>query len=456
MWKNTKKTILILLVTSLLAIAAVSLLGGSVFAADKYYTVKFDTRGGSSVPSQKVKEGEYAKEPAKPTKDRWTFYKWYANPANKDDYFSFSDTPITSDITLHARWEAKIFICVYDAVTEKAAANGGGRVSTHGGTPQAAAIDSSYCDGQDVHLKAAPFDGNRFLRWVEMPSYNTYYPNIKDDFVFFSSDPELFFEIRGEATYYALFAEEGKIVDIPTGTSNEYTGNEITGLLPGEHYTLSGTVSATDVGTHEAVATLEEGYVWEDGLKDDKIIKWEITPIEIKPVLTLSNTSYKYDGKVKTPDVKVQYGSKVFIKDENYEVIYAAGRKNAGKYKVTIKMKGELSGKAEAYFTISKAANPLRIKAKTAQLKFKALKKKTRTLPVTKVIAITKKGQGTMTYTKASGNNKITVNKKTGKVTVKKGLNKGTYKIKVKVKALGNKNYKPSSVKTVTFKIKVK
>ena len=264
----------------------------TAYAADKYYTVTFDSRGGTKIPSQKVKEGEYATAPAEvPTKDRWRFCNWYADATKPDFYFDFSNTPITSDITLHARWEAKIFICVYDAVTEKAAANGGGRVSTHGGTPQAAAIDSSYCDGQDVHLKAAPFDGNRFLRWVEMPSYNTYYPNIKDDFVFFSSDPELFFEIRGEATYYALFAEEGKIVDIPTGTSNEYTGNEITGLLPGEHYTLSGTVSATDVGTHEAVATLEEGYVWEDGLKDDKIIKWEITPIEIKPVLTLSNTS---------------------------------------------------------------------------------------------------------------------------------------------------------------------
>ena len=40
-----------------------------------------------------------------------------------------------------------------------------------------------------------------------------------------------------------------------------------------------------------------------------------------------------------------------------------------------------------------------------------------------------------------------------GKVTVKKGLKKGTYK--VKVKAAGNKNYK-AATKTVTFKIKVK
>ena len=44
----------------------------------------------------------------------------------------------------------------------------------------------------------------------------------------------------------------------------------------------------------------------------------------------------------------------------------------------------------------------------------------------------------------------------TGKVTVKKGLKKGTYNVKVKVKALGNNNYKASVTKTVTFKVKIK
>ena len=53
-------------------------------------------------------------------------------------------------------------------------------------------------------------------------------------------------------------------------------------------------------------------------------------------------------------------------------------------------------------------------------------------------------------------NKKITIAKKTGKVTVKKGLKKGTYKVKVIVKAKGNTNYKASAVKTVTFTIRIK
>ena len=65
------------------------------------------------------------------------------------------------------------------------------------------------------------------------------------------------------------------------------------------------------------------------------------------------------------------------------------------------------------------------------------------------------KGQGTRTYKKLSGNKKITINKKTGKVTVKKGLKKGTYKVKIRVRAAGNATYK-AGARTVTIKIKIK
>ena len=75
---------------------------------------------------------------------------------------------------------------------------------------------------------------------------------------------------------------------------------------------------------------------------------------------------------------------------------------------------------------------------------------------MTKVVRFTKKGVGSLTFKKVKGNKKIKVNKKTGKITIKKGLKKGTYKVKMKIRAKGNKNYKASSYKTVTFKIKVK
>lgn len=109
----------------------------------------------------------------------------------------------------------------------------------------------------------------------------------------------------------------------------------------------------------------------------------------------------------------------------------------------------------KAVKAIPKEANPLKVKPKTATVKYKKLKKKNLTLVVSKVIKFTKKGYGKITYTKVSGNKKITINKNTGKITVKKGLKKGTYKAKVKVKASGDANYKSAS-RAVTFKVKVK
>ena len=94
------------------------------------------------------------------------------------------------------------------------------------------------------------------------------------------------------------------------------------------------------------------------------------------------------------------------------------------------------------------------MKAKTVTVKYKQLKKKTQTVKRSKAISISG-AKGTVTYVKASGNKKISVNKKTGKITVRKKLKKGTYKLKVKVKAAGNSRYK-SVTKKVTVKIKVK
>lgn len=175
----------------------------------------------------------------------------------------------------------------------------------------------------------------------------------------------------------------------------------------------------------------------------------------IVPTVKLSTTSYVYKGVVRTPAVTVKDGSVLLTKNTDYTVTYPAGRKNAGTYKVTVKMIGNYSGTKTASFTITKAANTLKVKGKTATVKYAKLKKKTQRLGVTKVITFTSKGQGAKTYVKKSGNKKITINKKTGKVTIRKKLKKGTYKVKVNVRAAGSTNYKPVT-RTVTFKIRVK
>ena len=244
------------------------------------------------------------------------------------------------------------------------------------------------------------------------------------------------------------------------GTSFTYTGKAITPKVTVANIEENLSADCYDVtfsnninvGKATAKVTLKGDYY-----EGSKNLTFRIAVKKITPTVILSPTNYIYNGKAKTPGVTVKDGSVTLKKDKDYTVTYPSGRKNVGSYKVTITLKGNYSGTASKAFTINKAANPLKIKAKTAAVKLSTIKaKKSQTLAVTKVITFTKKGQGKMAYKKASGSKYITINKTTGKLTVKKGIAKGTYKVKVKVRAAGNANYKVSAWKSVTLKITVK
>ncbi len=64
------------------------------------HTVTFDSFGGTAVEAQQVEDGACATEPAAPTRSGYIFRGWTLNGAAYD----FS-TPVTSDITLTAKWE---------------------------------------------------------------------------------------------------------------------------------------------------------------------------------------------------------------------------------------------------------------------------------------------------------------------------------------------------------------
>ena len=175
-------------------------------------------------------------------------------------------------------------------------------------------------------------------------------------------------------------------VKVPGSKTLTYNGKKQIGVDEGKGYTISGTKSAVKVGTYQAKAALNKGYVWTDGTTNEKTIKWKI----------------------------------------------------------------------------NKAANPLKIKGKTAKVKYTKIKKKAQILAVTKVIKFDRNGQGKMSYKISSVKKKskefkgkITINKNTGNVKVNKGLKKGTYIVKAKVRAEGNANYKASDWMNVKFKIKV-
>ena len=170
--------------------------------------------------------------------------------------------------------------------------------------------------------------------------------------------------------------------------------------------------------------------------------------------VTLAKTSLAYTGKALKPGVKLVVGGKTLTLGTHFTAKYTSNVK-VGTGKVTLTGIGAYKGTKAATFKIVKAANTLKVTGKTATAKYLSVKKKNVTLKVGKVLKFASKGQGTKTYAKKKGNKKIVIDKKTGNVTVKKGLKKGKYKVTVAVKATGNANYKAKTVK-VAFTVKVK
>ncbi|MBR5355966.1 MAG: hypothetical protein IK121_03490, partial [Lachnospiraceae bacterium] len=126
---------------------------------------------------------------------------------------------------------------------------------------------------------------------------------------------------------------------------------------------------------------------------------------------------------------------------------------------ITVTSSNDKTAKYKVIVKSSKKANTLKVTKKTKSIKAKALRTKARTV---KPLTISK-AKGTVTVKTTSvklGKKKISVKKfkftKKSKLTVNKGKYKtGTYKVKVKIIAKGNSNYKPKTIsKTVNIKIK--
>lgn len=116
--------------------------------------------------------------------------------------------------------------------------------------------------------------------------------------------------------------------------------------------------AASDCETHTGkivtvrATTKEKGSVQQVCKKCKKVMA--STPLARIRKIYLEETNYVYDGKVKKPKVTVMDTSgRVLISGTDYTVSYASGRKVCGKYKVTVKFKGNYKGSKNLYFTIT-------------------------------------------------------------------------------------------------------
>ncbi|MBR4116560.1 MAG: MBL fold metallo-hydrolase [Clostridia bacterium] len=152
--------------------------------------------------------------------------------------------------------------------------------------------------------------------------------------------------------------------------------------------------------------------------------------------LRLSTDQYKYNGKKKTPTVEVYDSKANKISSKNYTVEYKDGRKNVGKYKVTVKFKKNYSGSKKLYFTIKPDDTSIsKITAYKKSLKVK-FKKKTKQVTGYQIQYSTSK-------TFKSATTKTVSDSKKTSLTIKKLKAKKTYYVRIRTykKADGKKYY---------------
>lgn len=221
-----------------------------------------------------------------------------------------------------------------------------------------------------------------------------------------------------------------------------------TTLRPGVDYTVS-YKNNVNAGTASVVVTGKGNY---GGTATET---FDISALSLSAASISKIPIQDYTGKAKKPVPTVKVAGKTLKKGRDFTLKYY-WNKRVGTALIDVVGKGNYTGSKSANFTIAKRAKQaMTVKAKAKTAKAKTLKKKAVVLskPVT-----VKKAKGAVSYKNVSTQKaakKFKVNAKNGKITLAKGTKKGTYKVKIKVTAAGNKSYKPLS-RTVTVKVRVK
>ena len=276
----------------------------------------------------------------------------------------------------------------------------------------------------------------------------------------YSPDAKRWFSSADELNDYLKSLPVGAVCTLTKGTSiagaewsgvegRTYTGEEQTqdptltlggvALERGTHYELSyeGNVAA-GTATVIATGTGAGGYVG--------TASRTFTIARAKVAVPKAKSGLVYNGKSQTG---VPAGAGYTVK--------GGQATKAGSHTATLTADANhvfSTGKATAAvaWKIAKANGAVAIKARSSKPVAIAAGK---SVLATKALKVTKNAsKGKVTYKKVKGDKRIAV--KSGKITVKKGLKKGTYTIKVKAVSAATANYKAATSKAIALKVKVK
>ena len=225
----------------------------------------------------------------------------------------------------------------------------------------------------------------------------------------------------------------GTRVDVSWSQPSDVSGYEVWRKINNGSWKCELTSGINTIGFYQTGTNFNNTYQFKvraykkiDGKKVysdwSKIKALNPTPTNIK----LSKSSYTYNGKKITPSVTIKdKKGKTLKKDVDYKISYASGRKEVGKYKVTITFKGNYSGKKTVYFKINpKGTSVSSVTAAKKSLKVKLKKQTTKTSGYQIQYSTSKKFSSAKTVTIKSN--------KTTSATLKSLKSKKTYYVRVR------------------------
>lgn len=124
-----------------------AILLSSCGVSSHYYTVTFDSHGGSNVPSQKVVYGDKVERPDDPTRLGYNFVNW----TYQNEEWSFIGYSVTQDMTLDANWSIITYNVIYNL-------DGGTNDSNN---------PSTYTVEDNITLAAPTKTGYTFFGWFD-------------------------------------------------------------------------------------------------------------------------------------------------------------------------------------------------------------------------------------------------------------------------------------------------
>lgn len=175
-----------------LSFVALTIMLVTLTSCQKKYKVTFDTDGGSQVPEVSIKKGDIISQPLYPTKEGYYFLYW-----EKDGKEYDFNSPVNSDITLKAIWEAEEYIIKFNT-------NGGNHLS-----------DLIVKYGETIQVDTPVKENFVFDHWEKDGQYFDLNTPIKESMTLVAS----YEPIKHNVTIHYNNGEDDKVVVVNQGST---------------------------------------------------------------------------------------------------------------------------------------------------------------------------------------------------------------------------------------------